>query len=142
MLIRVASKASSTAHHLLVKIKAAAVIGLLDAQQQIIDPAFAEQQKQAAACRHDQELSAIAADAKHSPVDDAVCKSSGPAPLNSETMSILRSADGITQAGGSHSSQHDHCCPAVAACVGALLSCFTVPGFWQRLCLDGISIWS
>jgi hypothetical protein len=110
MLIRVASKALSAAHHLLVKVKAAAVIGLLDAQQQIIDLAFAfaEQQKQAAACRHDQELAAFTADAEHTPADDAVCKFSAPASLNPETMSVMRSADGITQAGGFHSSQHNH----------------------------------
>ena len=100
MLIRVASKAASAAHHLLVKVKAAAVIGLLDAQQQIIDLAFAEPQLQAAAAwRHDQET---VADAELTSVDNAVCKSSGPA-WNAETMSILRSADGGTQASGFHS---------------------------------------
>ena len=100
MLIRVASKAASAAHHLLVKVKAAAVIGLLDAQQQIIDLAFAEPQLQAAAAwRHDQET---VADAELTSVDNAVCKSSGPA-WNAETMSTLRSADGGTQASGFHS---------------------------------------
>jgi hypothetical protein len=107
MLIRVASKASSAAHHLLVKVKAAAVIGVLDAQQQIIDLAFVDQQKQAAAWGHDPDPSAAAADATHTPVDDVVCKSSALAPLNPETMSILRSADGIIQAGGFYSSQHN-----------------------------------
>ena len=100
MLMRVASKAASAAHHLLVKVKAAAVIGLLDAQQHIIDLAFAEQQS--AAWKPDHEPSAPAANAEQALGNDAG-KISGVA-LNPETTSLLRSADGSAQAGGMHSS--------------------------------------
>lgn len=91
----VVSNAAAAARELLVRLKAAVMLGMLDAQQQTIDLAFAEQP---AATVEGSKAGDPSDEADQTPVQSQGGAGSALRRLNPETMSILHGADGDTQA--------------------------------------------